>query len=66
MSSSYNVEITGEAAEEVDEAVKSGAASVGAVVSDAFAAKKWIRENAKAGRLYLKEGSKFREVTPGK
>lgn len=65
MSNTYHVEITGEAAKEVDQAVESGT-SPGTVVNDALAARRWIRENAKAGRLYIKVGHKFREVTPAK
>jgi hypothetical protein len=58
----YKVEIKGEAAAEVSKAVETGA-SVGEVVSDALAARKWLTDNAKAGRLFIKDGSKFIEVT---
>ena len=59
----YTVTIQDGAAEEVEMAVKNGAGSLGAVISDALAARKWIRDNAKAGRLYIKQGNKFVEVT---
>ena len=60
----YVVEITGEAADEVEEAVKSSGASPGEIVKDALATRRWIRENTQAGKLYIKEGYRFREVRP--
>ena len=59
----YVIEITGDAVEEVEEGLRSTGASPAAVVSDALASRRWIRENARAGKLYIKDGSKFREVT---
>jgi len=61
----YVVELTGEAADEVEQAVKASGASPAAIVSDALAARRWVRENAAAGKLYIKDGHRYREVQPG-
>lgn len=65
MSETYVVEITGDAAAEIAEAAKMFGMSSGAVVSDALAPRRWIIKNARARKLFLRDGHKFREVYPG-
>jgi hypothetical protein len=54
----YNVEITGAAASEVEKVAAETGDTPGQIVSQALAALKWIRES----EVYEKQGSKFVEV----
>lgn len=54
----YNVEITGDAANEVQKIASQTGEGAGEIVSQALAALKWLRES----EVYEKQGSKFVEV----
>ena len=62
-----DLQITGEAADEIKQLAQASGESVVSYIGEAVAAKRWVDDNVSAGRLYISEpDGHLREVEPAK